>query len=281
MNLSYAVFFFFSRKENLEWKINETNFCIRRLLTILERNILDGTRVCLGGDQDDDEGAAIELMMDKIQRSADSSLTALYIMTASDMPEKVFLEDVIERIVTFVKFQVQNTIYPAFDPAYRVSKKDEESTASLKQKRYYSSMKSRQKNVTQLYNKLHEAVGLLAELLKLQTLTDTIVLKVSSLGVSPFFVEGVSELQLSALRLVTAIFTRYVPHRQLILEDILASIARLPTSKRSLRNYRLNSEEQIQMLTALVSLMVGCVLDLFGFLQHHMNSLRSENHEIC
>ncbi|XP_028966987.1 nipped-B-like protein [Galendromus occidentalis] len=233
-----------------------------RLLTILERNILDGTRVCLGGEQDDDEGAAIELMMDKIQRSADSSLTALYIMTAADMPEKVFLEDVIERIVTFVKFQVQNTIYPAFDPAYRVSKKDEESTASLKQKRYYSSMKSRQKNVTQLYNKLREAVGLLAELLKLQTLTDTIVLKVSSLGVSPFFVEGVSELQLNALRLVTAIFTRYVPHRQLILEDILASIARLPTSKRSLRNYRLNSEEQIQMLTALVLQLIHSVVRL-------------------
>lgn len=215
---------------------------------------MDGCRVCLSGDHDEDEGAALELMMDKIQRSADSSLTALYIMTAADMPEKVFLEDVIERIVTFVKFQVQNTIFPAFDPAYRISKKDEESTASLKQKRYYSSMKSRsQKNVTQLYNKLHEAVGLLAELLKLQSLTDTIVLKASSLGVSPFFVEGVSELQLNALRLVTAIFTRYVPHRQLILEDILASIARLPTSKRSLRNYRLNSEEQIQMLTALVS----------------------------
>ncbi|OQR79216.1 nipped-B protein-like [Tropilaelaps mercedesae] len=234
-----------------------------RLLTILERNILDGCRVCLSGDHDEDEGAALELMMDKIQRSADSSLTALYIMTAADMPEKVFLEDVIERIVTFVKFQVQNTIFPAFDPAYRVSKKDEESTASLKQKRYYSSMKSRsQKNVTQLYNKLHEAVGLLAELLKLQSLTDTIVLKASSLGVSPFFVEGVSELQLNALRLVTAIFTRYVPHRQLILEDILASIARLPTSKRSLRNYRLNSEEQIQMLTALVLQLIHSVVRL-------------------
>lgn len=56
-----------------------------------------------------------------------------------------------------------------------------------------------------LYNKLHEVVGLLADLLSIQTLTDTTVLQLSTLGVCPFFVENVSELQLSALRLVTKV----------------------------------------------------------------------------
>ena len=37
-----------------------------------------------------------------------------------------------------------------------------------------------------------------------------------------------------------------------MLDDILASIARLPQTKRSLRTFRLNKEENIQMLTALV-----------------------------
>lgn len=111
------------------------------------------------------------------------------------------------------------------------------------------------------------------------------------MGITPFFVENVSELQLCAIKLVTAVslfwfflksctlhctpgaetplisvnihvcvicaysfaflhrltrffcfypqvFSRYEKHRQLILEEIFTSLARLPTSKRSLRNFR-------------------------------------------
>lgn len=60
----------------------------------------------------------------------------------------------------------------------------------------------------------------------------------------------------------TQIFTRYESHRRLLLDDILASIARLPSTKRSLRTYRLNSEEHIQMLTALVLQLIQCVVAL-------------------
>lgn len=48
----------------------------------------------------------------------------------------------------------------------------------------------------------------------------------------------------------------------MLLDDILASIARLPSTKRSLRTYRLNSEEHIQMLTALVLQLIQCVVAL-------------------
>lgn len=105
-------------------------------------------------------------------------------------------------------------------------------------------------------------INLLAELLNIQILTDTSVLHASSMGVSPFFAENVSELQLACLKLVTTIFTKYEKHRRLLLDDILASIARLPSTKRSLRTYRLNSEECIQMLTALVLQLIQCVVAL-------------------
>ncbi|XP_023223902.1 nipped-B-like protein [Centruroides sculpturatus] len=237
-----------------------------RLLSILERNVLDGAKILpiQSTDERDEEEAKLwlELTMERVMRSADSSLTALYIMTSPNMPEKVFLEDVIERIVLFLKFQLQNTVYPVFDPAYRIDPKSKDGyVGNIKQKRAHAH-KVKEKSIIQLYNKLHEAVGLLAELLEVQTLTDTIILQVSTLGVGPFFVEGVNELQLNVLRLVTTVFAKYDKHRQLILEDILASIARLPTSKRSLRNYRLNSEEHIQMLTALVLQLIHSVVRL-------------------
>ena len=69
----------------------------------------------------------------------------------------------------------------------------------------------RDRNILSLYTKLHQLVGLLADLLQIQTLTDTAVLQLSTLGVAPFFVENVSELQLSALRLVTKVMTSELP----------------------------------------------------------------------
>lgn len=61
---------------------------------------------------------------------------------------------------------------------------------------------------------------------------------------------------------MTTIFSRYDKHRRLLLDDILASIARLPSSKRGLRTFRLSADQHIQMLTALVLQLIQCVLSL-------------------
>ncbi|KAK8753828.1 hypothetical protein OTU49_001786 [Cherax quadricarinatus] len=234
-----------------------------RLLNILEKNIRDGTRVTpiVDEDDDDDDKLWMELVMERILRAMDASLTAMNIMTSQNMSKRVYLEDVIERCVQFTKFQLSNTVYPSFDPVYRVDSKKDGFVGSMKRKRAHCK-DVRNRSILGLYNKLHEVVGLLADLLNIQTLTDTTVLQLSTLGVGPFFVENVSELQLSALRLVTKVFSKYNKHRRLLLDDILASIARLPNSKRSLRTYRLNSDENIQMLTALVLQLIQCVVEL-------------------
>ncbi|EFN76684.1 Nipped-B-like protein [Harpegnathos saltator] len=237
-----------------------------RLLNILEKNIRDGARVSPLVDPDDDveEGRLwMQLAMERVQRAVDASLIALHIMTSSNMPKTVYLEDVIDRIVLFMKFQLQNTIYPSFDPVYKTDTKNKTENYNSSGRKKRGHMKEvREKSILQVYNKMHELVSLLAELLNIQVLTDTSVLHASSLGVAPFFVESVSDLQLSALKLVTIIFTKYEKHRRLLLDDILASIARLPSSKRSLRTYRLNSEDHIQMLTALVLQLIQCVVVL-------------------
>lgn len=61
---------------------------------------------------------------------------------------------------------------------------------------------------------------------------------------------------------IPQIFTKYEQHRRLLLEDILASIARIPSSKHNLRSFQLNSDQHIQMLTALVLQLVQCVVAL-------------------
>ena len=46
----------------------------------------------------------------------------------------------------------------------------------------------------------------MGDMVKLTKLSDTTVLHISTIGVAPFFVESIPELQLAALKLVTNVF---------------------------------------------------------------------------
>ncbi|GFN80172.1 nipped-b-like protein, partial [Plakobranchus ocellatus] len=236
-----------------------------KLLTILLWNVRDGCQVTPNITEEEDEEESKlwrELAMDRVMRSMDASLTAFAIMTGKNMPKQVYLEDVIEKTIQFAKFQLHNTIYPEFDAVYKIDPKAKDGYhGSLKAKRARA-VSVKHKSTITLYNKMCDLVNNLASLLGIQELTDTVILQVSSLGVSTFFVENISELQLNAMKLVTTVFARYSKHRQLILQDIFASLARLPSSKRNLRNYRLNSDESIQMVTALALQLIQCVVRL-------------------
>ncbi|XP_073477419.1 nipped-B-like protein isoform X3 [Aquarana catesbeiana] len=240
-----------------------------KLLGILEKNIQDGAKLSTmlnHNDTEDEEKLWRDLIMERVTKSADSCLTAINIMTSPSMPKAVYIEDVIERVLQYTKFHLQNTLYPQYDPVYRVDPHGGGLMSSKAKRAKCSTHK--QRVIVMLYNKVCDIVASLSELLEIQLLTDTTILQVSSMGITPFFVESVSELQLCGIKLVTAVFSRYEKHRQLILEELFTSLARLPTSKRSLRNFRLNSSDDdgeamyIQMVTALVLQLIQCVVHL-------------------
>ncbi|XP_010723659.2 nipped-B-like protein [Meleagris gallopavo] len=243
---------------------------IVKVLNILEKNIQDGSKLSTllnhNNDTEDEERLWRDLIMERVTKSADACLTAINIMTSPNMPKAVYIEDVIERVIQYTKFHLQNTLYPQYDPVYRVDPLGGGLLSSKAKRAKCSTHK--QRVIVMLYNKVCDIVSSLSELLEIQLLTDTTILQVSSMGITPFFVENVSELQLCAIKLVTAVFSRYEKHRQLILEEIFTSLARLPTSKRSLRNFRLNSSDTdgepmyIQMVTALVLQLIQCVVHL-------------------
>ncbi|XP_040977484.1 nipped-B-like protein isoform X3 [Aquila chrysaetos chrysaetos] len=242
-----------------------------KVLNILEKNIQDGSKLSTllnhNNDTEDEERLWRDLIMERVTKSADACLTAINIMTSPNMPKAVYIEDVIERVIQYTKFHLQNTLYPQYDPVYRVDPHGG-GVLSSKAKRAKCST-HKQRVIVMLYNKVCDIVSSLSELLEIQLLTDTTILQVSSMGITPFFVENVSELQLCAIKLVTAVFSRYEKHRQLILEEIFfTSLAETTTSKRSLRNFRLNSSDTdgepmyIQMVTALVLQLIQCVVHL-------------------
>lgn len=135
--------------------------------------------------------------MERVMGAADACLVCLYIMTSPNMPKRVYIEEVIDRVVLFIKYHLHNTIFPSFDSTYRLDNKKKDG------RRKKTSVS--EKGILHLYTKVSELVNLLAELLNIQVLTDTSVLHASSMGVSPFFAENVSDLQLACLKLVTTV----------------------------------------------------------------------------
>ena len=71
-------------------------------------------------DDGDNDYAWKEIAMEKVLNALDAGLTALNVMTATGMPKEVFIEDVIDRLVLMTKTQLVQSIYPEFDPVYRV-----------------------------------------------------------------------------------------------------------------------------------------------------------------
>ncbi|XP_076811579.1 nipped-B-like protein A isoform X2 [Clavelina lepadiformis] len=225
-----------------------------RLLTLLEPNMRDGVNLKPlkpKGNSPEEQKWNRECRLDRVNSATEAALTAMNIMTAKYMPKAVYLDDVMDRAAQLLRQQLNNTIYPEYDLVYKGTssqkkkgQKELTSTASTKMKRaHYKGTKNRA--ILQLYNKLNILLSLWEELVMVQPLTDTTILQISSVGISPFFVENVRELQLSAIRLTTGVFSRYDKHRSLLLEDIFQSLARLPTSKRNLRNYRLTFADEV------------------------------------
>ncbi|XP_032230599.2 nipped-B-like protein B isoform X2 [Nematostella vectensis] len=230
-----------------------------RLLSIMERHVRDGMLLKLSNDQEEEDEQKLwrDLCLDRIIRSVESSLVVLNILTSPNIPKQLYLEEVMDRIIRLIKFHLQNNIFPEYDPVYRDPDAKDNSIFVPKSKRS-KACAPKMKMLTVFYNKVCELISQLGDLVDVQALTDTTILQVSTLGVSPFFVENISDLQHSSMKLVRSVFRRYVKHRDLILEDIFASLARLPSSKRNIRSYRLNDEESIQMVTALVLQLIQC-----------------------
>ncbi|XP_065906128.1 nipped-B-like protein [Dysidea avara] len=235
-----------------------------QIIDIMEKHVTDSKQLFLMQSLHCDEDPRMwkELGKERILRSCEATLVILFIATSPQVPKQVQMEEAFETIITMTKFQLENNVYPEFDPVYRVDPSGKESglLPKLKRKTGMGSTGGK-REILPIYNKMVEIFEGLAELIEKQTLPDTTILRVSSLGITPFFVEDISALQLSALRLIRAVFSKYDRHRALILEDIMHSLTRLPTSKRSLRNYKITNEYSIQMMTALVLQLIHSVIN--------------------
>lgn len=155
-----------------------------KVLNILEKNIQDGSKLSTllnhNNDTEEEERLWRDLIMERVTKSADACLTTINIMTSPNMPKAVYIEDVIERVIQYTKFHLQNTLYPQYDPVYRLDPHGGGLLSSKAKRAKCSTHK--QRVIVMLYNKVCDIVSSLSELLEIQLLTDTTILQVSFFG---------------------------------------------------------------------------------------------------
>jgi len=201
-----------------------------------------------------------EIIFEKLISSANASEIVLNLMTTSTMSKEILVENVIEHTVLFIKSQLTKLIFPEYDPLYRHDNQANDQQL-IKQKRSKITG-SKCKHVQIFYNKLISLFQCITDLLSLGKYTDTIILAISSFTISCIFVENIFDLQAHAIQILPAIFSRYEHHRDSIFDDIICSLNRLPTSKKSLRSYRLSSGHSIQMFTALIMHLIQSIVTI-------------------
>ncbi|RWS10994.1 nipped-B-like protein [Dinothrombium tinctorium] len=223
-------------------------------------------------EQEDDNITNSAALMAKFETCCDCCLVALYIMTSKGMSSRVYLEECIEQVIAFLNTTIQQ--YTAVGAAPSATSPTKKNKSPKKTNNSLSQAGANKKMLLKMYMKWSEVIGCLVELLAMRpgTLTDTLVLSTTRVALGAFFLENLNassaslssatqtnEIQLNALRLTTSIFSQYSSHRGMILEEILHSIARLPTSKRGRVVYKVDGEDGS---TAAISMFSALLLQL-------------------
>jgi len=241
---------------------------LKRLLEILSLRIKQGIEMSpilkhdINDEQNDEEEERIwrDLVFERLTMCANACEISLNIMTTDNMPKEILIEHVIEHTSLFIKAQLAKTIFPEYDPLYRNDNHSKDPLLTKQKRSKVTGTKCKQVQI--LYNKIVSLFQGITDLMPLGKYPDTIILAISSFTVSCIYVENIVDIQAHSLRILTELFSRYEHHRDSILEDLLLSIARLPTSKKSLRCYRLPSGESIQMFTALIMHLIHAPVSL-------------------
>lgn len=218
---------------------------------------------------DDDE----KIRLQKFESCCDCAVTALNVMTSSNMDSRIYLEECVEAIINFINVGL-TLINDTVTGNYCSSPKKSSKNADRKSSRKILFSKN---NLSRLTASCSEVLALVNDLLVCRTestLNDSLLLSTSRAALSAFFLMDSStnsnELQLNALNVITAIFAAYKSHQTVILEELIHSIARLPTTKRNRVQYQVSStnNESISIFSALI---MKLIQSLFTIRRHHMS----------
>ncbi|PKC70049.1 ARM repeat-containing protein [Rhizophagus irregularis] len=210
---------------------------------------------------EDSRTEQIEEKLEKIMNGIDAAIAAFTIMTGGKLSKQLYPEDLITSSLNLVKNQLGEIIYRFLE--LNTSKEELNNEADSLLLEIFDNSRLKRK-ISGLLPIMTTYLRKLYDLMQQEELSDSIVITVSFIAIGPFFVDSASggsnnffgnnveSMKLVALGLLRLVFTNHQKQRTWILEEILTSLIKLPTTKRNLRQYRLPDGKSIQMVSALI-----------------------------
>ncbi|GAQ92315.1 Sister chromatid cohesion protein SCC2/Nipped-B [Klebsormidium nitens] len=191
--------------------------------------------------------------------AAEAAHLLLLLLATPGMPPQLYVEEVIEGLLAFLKSAATTVVFPAFDPAYaaqasqgaRPAEGDDpadlprEAGAPFKGRGaagQKGSSLSAGPGGAALLPRLCSLYELTARLLALRRLQDSVVLQLAKLALTTLTCDNLPLLHLKAIALLAAVFRCYPAHRLLLIEDVAALVWRTPAGKRGAARYHVLGE---------------------------------------
>ena len=213
---------------------------LQKLNTLIELNIRKGLstgRQCV-------HVAANRDKLNHCESAMQCAVIALTILAGDKMPVEAFNVDILERCAEILKQQLDKTIFPEMDSVYaKINNRERAADAQQATSGKRSQWKgAHHKQIAKLFNHSCHMINQLALLVKNPIVYnhEQFILKISSVAISVFFVENVSELQYNALTVCGQMFKHCGKDiRSLIIDELFVNLHHLPQSKRTKRQFKL------------------------------------------
>ncbi|KAF1332153.1 Nipped-b protein, partial [Globisporangium splendens] len=238
----------------------------------------------LSNDDDGWRSSGIDArLIAHLQLCLDVGICELIVLSTREIDRRVLSEEMIDSCIQLFNHIIHRLIVPCIDSTRAIAASHPEETATrqethsdqsksqLQRRKKYLNIKTNRdlrKAIDRLVPVVCEFIEQLSKLVLTVKLADRWILHFSSSMTELFLLEHSSfaiSLQQSAVAVLRGIFLQYKAHRPLMLDEVVAIMVKLPTSKRTLRTVKLlDSDHSIQMISTLVVALIQSSASIDG-----------------
>ena len=209
------------------------------------------------GWSNDDISAWLE-RIDQTDAGLRSARTVLRIMTGGRDERQLYSEELVQKLLIVTRKVMDSCLIPIV-----------ESRSSGAGSESFDVAVTHKKVISQLLHDTSKIVQLLLDLLVKVELAEASVTSIEFFAISLLFVENAHNekdsalgthrfevLRRTAMTLVAQIFSRYPEQRRYILDEVLTSLQKLPTTRQHARQFKLEDGKSMQLVSALLMRLV-------------------------
>lgn len=196
--------------------------------------------------------------LDEIQNTLLATCTLLYTMSGLMGDNELYPEDLIQLIPNILNITLDNCIIPVV-----------ESRPTDKDSSIYNFAIANKKPISIMVRQMKKILTLFAKVLLNVDITENIITTTEFLSTKLIFVENAPNdkdsalgfqkfeaVRHAAMDLLAKIFAKHPEQRSFILDEILVSLEKLPSTSKNARQFKLIDGKNIQLLSALVMQLV-------------------------